>query len=58
MPIEGFESVLEFASENGYNITLPSKADDDSDLYGLLVRHKLKDVYVIPDVIEPDAVEA
>jgi hypothetical protein len=58
VPIEGFESVLEFASENGYSITLPSKADDDSDLYGLLVRHKLKDVYEVLDVIEPDAVEA
>jgi hypothetical protein len=49
--IELFDEVLKFAAENEYNVTFPSFADEDSDLYGILVRHTLKDVYVVPSVI-------
>jgi hypothetical protein len=48
---EAFEGMIAWASSQGYAITILSGLGDDADLYGAVVRHGLRDVYVIPAVL-------
>lgn len=41
-----------------YAVTIPGQMNGDTELYGAIIRHGLRDVYVIPDVLERLTLEA
>ena len=48
--------MIAWASNQGYTITVFGSLEDDADLYGAVVRHGLRDVYVIPVVVSLEMV--
>jgi hypothetical protein len=56
--MQGTEALLDWASRQGYTVTVPEQISDESQLYAMIVRHGLRDVYVIPEVLECDSVKA
>ena len=55
--MQGTEALLDWASSQGYTVTIPGQMSDESELYAMIVRHGLHDVYVIPEVLEGDSVK-
>ena len=53
---EAFEGMIAWASGQGYAITILAGLEEDADLYGAVVRHGLRDVYVIPAVLTLETV--
>jgi hypothetical protein len=56
--MNAFKAVLNWAGAHGYNLTVADQIEDDTELYGLIVRHALRDVYIVPWVIAAPGLRA
>lgn len=52
------EAVIAWAGTNGLLMTIPSALDDETEIYGAIVRYGLRDVYIIPEVLGYQTMQA
>ncbi len=45
------EALIAWAGINEFLMTIPGALDDDTELYGAIIRYGLRDVYIIPEVL-------
>jgi hypothetical protein len=52
------EALIAWAGINEFLMTIPGAIDDDTELYGAIIRYGLRDVYIIPEVLERQMMKA